>query len=407
MSERDEIAKLTDSLKICRLMIKHAGNAIFSIDPDTGDIVDANLKAEQMTAYSESELTAMKVWDLHPEDQKEAAKRLFHRVVTEGKGDERDMSFERKDGRVVQVDVSASVIEYGGKRVIQRICKDITERVRLREELARANEDLEHKVEERTREVQEKQALLVHSEKMAALGSLVAGVAHEINTPLGAIQSNNDIFIRTFDKIRVMLSDAAVLTDQVKYEELREKLDAIDKLNAVSKTATERIVSIVNSLRNFARLEEAEQKDADLHEGLESTLTLVHHQLKGRIEVVRRYGDIPLIRCLPNQLNQVFMNLLVNASQAIEGKGKITVSTGRSSRKETVFVEISDTGKGIPPENLARIFDPGFTTKGAGVGTGLGLSIVYQIVKDHNGEVEVESEVGKGSTFRVLLPVRR
>jgi signal transduction histidine kinase len=287
------------------------------------------------------------------------------------------------------------------------VVEDVTERVRLREELVLANEDLERKVQERTREVQDKQAQLVQSEKMAALGSLVAGVAHEINTPLGALHSNNDIFIRTFGKIQSLLSDASVSSDTAKNKELWKILDAIDKLNAVNKTATDRIVSIVNSLRNFARLEEAEQKDADLREGLESTLTLVHHQLKGRIEVVRQYGDIPLVRCFPNQLNQVFMNLLVNASQAIEKKGKITVSTGRSSQNDAVAIEISDTGRGIPPEHLGRIYDPGFTTKGAGVGTGLGLSIVYQIVKDHGGEIEVESEVGKGTTVRVILPVGR
>jgi PAS domain S-box-containing protein len=525
MTERDEILRLNETLEKCRNMIRLAGYAIFSIDIDTGDIIDANVKAEDMTGFSQAELLGMKAWDIHPEGEREAAKDLYDRVVESGEGEECDLSFVRKDGSVVQVDVSASVIEFGGKKVIQRICKDVTdrrelevrneqqrsyyetilntmpvglgvrkdlsgdptvafenealnrmfhlegrdprhdhwrtvgldqfskenafftgdgfvaeekkrpdgkvyqyrsnyvrdetggwneiqvvedvtERARLREELQLANQDLERKVQERTLELRQKQAQLVQSEKMAALGNLVAGVAHEINTPLGALHSNNDIFVRTFEKFKTLLTDESIPGSVRENDELRKLLEAIDNLNSVSGTATGRIVNIVNSLRNFARLEEAEQKDADLHEGLESTLTLVHHQLKTRIEVVKKFGDIPYIRCYPNQLNQVFMNLLVNASQAIEDKGTITVSTGRRD-PDKVVVEISDTGTGIPAEDLARIFDPGFTTKGVGVGTGLGLSIVFQIVDDHGGEIEVDSEVGKGSSFRVVLPVGR
>jgi len=524
MSDLNDIAKLRESLEKCRMMIKHAGNAIFGIEPDSGVIVEANLKAEEMTGFSEDELTSMKVWDLHPDDQRDTAKLLFDRVVTDGKGEECDMSFVTKDGSIVKVDVSASVIQYGDRRLIQRICKDVTERrdleykneqqrkyyetilntmpvglgvrtdlgespsvvfeneslktmfhgrgedpkhahwytvgmddpseenafftgdgfvaverklsdekvlqfrssyvrdesgswneiqvvedvterARLREELVRANEDLERKVQERTRELREKQAQLVQSEKMAALGSLVAGVAHEINTPLGALNSNIDMFIRAFDRFRTLVSKPNLPPEIREDPDLLRLLDVVDELTSVSQTATRRIVTIVNSLRNFARLEEAERKDADIHEGIESTLTLVHHQMKNRIEIVKNLGKVPMIRCYPNQLNQVFMNLLVNAAQAIEGEGRIVVSTRYNRKEDEVVVEITDDGRGIEPENLQRIFDPGFTTKGAGVGTGLGLSIVYQIVKDHSGKVDVESELGKGTTFRVVLPV--
>jgi PAS domain S-box-containing protein len=524
MNRRDGIAWLIESLQKCRMMIKHAGNAIFAIDPESGRILEANIKAEEMTGYSESELRGLEIWDLHPEGEKETAKELFDRVVSDGKAEECEMSFARKDGGIALVDVSASMIEFGGTRIIQRICKDVTdrrdlearneeqrryyehilnmmpvglgvrknpdenptiefeneslkrmfhvegedprhdhwrtvgleesndadafftgdgfvaeerqqpdgrvlqyrssyvrdeygswseiqvvedvtERARLREKLLRANELLERRVQERTRELREKQAQLVQSEKMAALGNLVAGVAHEINTPLGALHSNNDVFVRSFDRIKSLLSDPSVPQDLRENPDLEKLLDAIDDLTTVNRTATRRIVSIVNSLRNFARLEEAEQKDADLHEGLESTLTLVHHQLKNRIKVVKKLGDIPDIRCYPNQLNQVFMNLLVNAVQAIDDRGTITVSTYLRDPGDAVVVEVQDTGRGIKREDLARIFDPGFTTKGAGVGTGLGLSIVYQIVKDHGGEIEVDSEVEVGTSFRVVLPV--
>jgi two-component system NtrC family sensor kinase len=272
------------------------------------------------------------------------------------------------------------------------------------EKLLLANADLEIQVQEITRELHQKQAQLTQSEKMAALGNLVAGVAHEINTPLGALHSNVDIFIRTFEKIRALVSAPSTPAEVREDPELLKLIDTVDDLNAVSRTATKRIVKIVDTLRNFARFEEAERKEADLHEGIESTLTLVHHKLKNRIEIVKNYGDIPRIQCYPNQLNQVFMNLLVNAAQAIEGNGTITVTTGWSDSGGEIVVEVTDDGRGIAPENLSKIFAPGFTTKGEGVGTGLGLSIVFQIVKDHGGKVEVESQPGKGTTFRVILP---
>ena len=256
-------------------------------------------------------------------------------------------------------------------------------------------------LESTNRELRDTQAALVQSEKMASLGALVAGVAHEINTPVGSINSNSDVMVRALDKLRTALENAP---SEVKDNpDLKRTLEVLGGIGKVNKTACERIVKIVRSLRNFARLDEAERKIADLHEGLESTLTLVHHETKNRIQVVRDFGGIPEIECFPDQLNQVFMNVLVNATHAIEGQGKITITT----RRETGFVTVafSDTGKGISRENLAKIFDPGFTTKGVGVGSGLGLAICYKIVKEHGGRIEVESELGRGSTFTITLPV--
>ena len=264
--------------------------------------------------------------------------------------------------------------------------------------------DLEHKVEERTLELRRQQEQLVHSEKMAALGYLVAGVAHEINTPLGALKSNNDLAMRCLEKIRHMLSSEQIPDAVRNRSELAKLLASFEELNSVDQTAIARVVAIVQCLRNCARLDQAEQSKVDLHEGLESTLTLVHHELKNRVTVHKNFGDLPEVYCFPNQLNQVFMNILVNASQAIEGKGDITINTYR--REDRAVVEISDTGKGIPKEHLGQIFDPGFTTKSAGFGTGLGLSIVGQIIENHEGKIEVESEVGRGTTVRILLPIR-
>jgi signal transduction histidine kinase len=200
------------------------------------------------------------------------------------------------------------------------------------------------------------------------------------------------------------LQDTSVPRDRQQPTMIRT-LEVLDEIGRVNKTACERIVATVKSLRNFARLDEAERKRVDLHEGLESTLVLVHHEFKNRIKVVRDYGDeVPEVECSPNQLNQVFMNILVNAAHAIEGEGTVNIAT--RSEGEQVTISFTDTGRGIDPKVVPNIFDPGFTTKGVGVGTGLGLAICYRIVKDHHGSIDVESEPGRGTTFAITLPTK-
>jgi signal transduction histidine kinase len=239
---------------------------------------------------------------------------------------------------------------------------------------------------------------------MSALGDLVAGVAHEINTPLGAVSSNTDLVARALAKAREVAADPA------QAEKSRTYLDRAAQMAEVSREACRRIGDIVRSLRNFARLDEAARKPADLHEGIESTLTLAHHLLKNRVTVHRDFGELPPVDCYANQLNQVFLNMIVNAAQAITGPGEITIRTralpepGAAAR--SVVVEITDTGAGIAPQHLDKIFNPGFTTKGVGVGTGLGLAISYRIVANHRGKIEVDSAAGRGTTFRITLPVR-
>ncbi len=183
---------------------------------------------------------------------------------------------------------------------------------------------------------------------------------------------------------------------------LSRALDAIGEATKVIDMGTQRVSNIVRRLRSFARLDEAELKTGDIHEGLDDTLALLHPQIKHDITMTKEYGDIPPVACYPGQLNQVFLNLLVNAHQAIVDKGEISVRTFLKDGK--VHVAIRDSGKGVPKEKLEKIFDPGFTTKGVGVGTGLGLSICYKIMQDHRGEILVETEVGKGSTFTVVFP---
>ena len=259
-----------------------------------------------------------------------------------------------------------------------------------------------HETAERLQTTQKR---LMQSEKMATLGQLIAGIAHEINTPVASINSNIDLFTRTFGKIRALLNSEEIPEDVRQNRQLTRALAILENLNNVNKTACDRIVQIVRSLRNFARVDEMELQKTDIHEVLESALVLVHHEIKGRIGVIREYGDIPKCDCFPSQLSRVFMNILVNASQAIEGEGKIFIKTFQDG--DTINVQFTDTGKGIPPENLAKLFEPGFTTKPRGEGTGLGLAICQQIIEEHHGKIEVESEVGKGTTFTITLPIER
>jgi signal transduction histidine kinase len=263
--------------------------------------------------------------------------------------------------------------------------------------LRRANDELGARLKACQQELHEHQIQLLQNEKMASLGNLVAGVAHEINTPLGALVSNNDLFLRSLAKLQAALGDSQLPP------EAEELFATVTEVGEVSKTATHRIMEIVSSLRIFARLDPAEKDKVDIHQGLDSTLTLVHHELKNRIEIVKSYGELPAIECFSNRLNQVFLNILINACQAIEGKGKIEITTRRAGDK--AVIEIRDSGSGMSAEVRENIFDPGFTTKGVGVGTGLGLSIVKQIISDHEGQIEVESEQGQGSLFRIILPI--
>lgn len=254
-------------------------------------------------------------------------------------------------------------------------------------------------------ELRQTQTQLVQSAKMASLGNLAAGVAHEVNNPLGAVNSAADTNVRSLEKVISLLKERKGEPPVLEDPRIQKAVGILQENSRVISLAGSRMAEIVSSLRNFARLDEAEYQDADIHEGLESSLVLLHHLWKDRIEIVKDYGKLPLIPCFPNQLNQVFMNVLKNAIQAIEDEGTITVKT--RMRDKNAEVRISDSGRGIKPENLDKIFDPGFTTKGVGVGTGLGLSISFNIIQQHHGTITVQSTEGKGSQFVITLPSTR
>ncbi|RQR75028.1 histidine kinase [Burkholderia sp. Bp9012] len=267
------------------------------------------------------------------------------------------------------------------------------------------------------RALEETHVQLLQSEKLASIGQLAAGVAHEINNPIGFISANLNT-LRTW--VRSLLDviaahDAALtqlepatrdaLTAMRGEADLDYVRDEIVTLIDESIDGAVRVRRIVQDLRDFSRPGSGEWSVVDIHAGLESTLNVVHNELKYKADIVREYGDVPQVECLPSQLNQVFMNLLVNAAHAIPSRGVITIRT--SSDGEQVSIAISDTGTGMTPDVVRRIFDPFFTTKPVGQGTGLGLSVSHGIVERHRGAIDVTSEPGRGTTFCVRLPIRR
>jgi two-component system, NtrC family, sensor kinase len=281
-------------------------------------------------------------------------------------------------------------------------------RVRLR--AAERLIHLEHNLAEQNRILRETQAALVQTEKLASLGRLAAGVAHEINNPIAYV-TNNLAVIRRDTKAALAALDARRRGDQAEAERLEAEAD-VDYLRenfarTCDKTleGLERVRDIVRNLRDFARLDEADFKEADLNAALQSTIEIARHQLREKdVRLETDFSPLPQVLCHPGKINQVFLNLIVNAIQACDRGGRVTTR----SRAESggVIVEVLDDGCGISPEHRSRLFEPFFTTKPVGEGTGLGLSVSFGIVRDHGGAIEVESELGRGSTFRVRLPLR-
>jgi signal transduction histidine kinase len=241
---------------------------------------------------------------------------------------------------------------------------------------------------------------LVEDHKLASIGRLLASIVHEINTPIGSIISNNEVVLRSLEMLRETLGGC----DSPGLERARKILDTCHNLASVDKIACERIISVVRGLKTFARVDSSELRKVDLNENIRNTLKLTQGEFRRRIHVETDLADLPEVECHPQMLNQVFLNLLVNAGQAIEGEGKIIVRTRQENG--CVHISIADTGRGIKPEDRHRIFSSGFTTKAVGVGTGLGLSISRQIVEEaHGGSIDFESTPGVGTVFHIRIPI--
>jgi len=258
-------------------------------------------------------------------------------------------------------------------------------------------EEKNRNLEELFAELKETQSQLIQSEKMSSLGQLVAGVAHELNNPIGYLYAN----MKELQKYIDLLKQSEEGKIEASAEYIKED---IDQLILESVEGSERVKTIVENLRKFSRLDEAEFKFADIHEGLDSTIMLIEKELGERVKLHKNYVDIPPISCMPGHLNQVFLNMLLNAIQAIEGDGNIWILTAIEDDK--VIITFKDDGKGIPKKSIDKIFEPFFTTKPVGMGTGLGLSISYGIIQEHGGEIKVKSKKEKGTTFIISIPYK-
>ncbi|MCK9294439.1 MAG: ATP-binding protein, partial [Desulfobulbaceae bacterium] len=350
-----------------------------------------------------------------------------------------------RDGgrRWVTMSSRAAFNEQGKILYVDGMLQDISERKQAEKALRELNEELEQRVAARTRELEtanaglqqlagqlegayndlkSAQSQMLQQEKMASIGQLAAGVAHEINNPVGFVMSNlNSLrkytekllaFISSQDKAIREITGLAAQRQQALLEGLAAErkflkidyiaADALDLLEE-SLEGTERVKRIVQNLKSFSRLDQAENQPTDLNQAIESTLQIVANEIKYKATVHREYGEIPLTLCNAGELNQVFTNLLINAGQALGEPGEITIRTWAEGGN--IFLVFADTGCGMPPEISRRIFEPFFTTKEVGKGTGLGLSITYDIIKKHRGDIQVTSEKGKGTTFTIRLPV--
>ena len=297
---------------------------------------------------------------------------------------------------------------------MQRLEEDIRKREAAEAELLRRNNELTE-LNVRLSMAQEQ---LVQSEKLASIGQLAAGVAHEINNPIGYVFSNFETLgtyiarmlsmFQVYEQAEAHLADPQVLANVRATRagiDLDFLIEDIPVLMTESREGITRVRKIVQDLKDFSRVDANQDWQwANLHQGIDSTLNIVSNEVKYKADVIKEYGDIPDIECLPSSINQVIMNIVINGVHAITGeRGKITIRTGKAG--PNVWIEIADTGVGIPKEIASRIFDPFFTTKPIGSGTGLGLSLSYGIIQKHNGQIDVESQPGVGTTFRITLPI--
>jgi len=366
-------------------------------------------------------------------------------------GHRREMPIEFENEEIIHLEMLVEEIPWEGENANLISVRDVTERKRARDqlekrvhertaELRNLNQSLiyeivEHKetaeelkvktsqLEEAHKRLKENQNQLIQTEKLASIGQLAAGVAHEINNPMAFVISNLTTLSEYISGFKSMLetygefsgaiddsSPAPLQEIQQKIANLKSEKDLdyilsdIDDLMSETQEGTDRVKEIVKNLRSFARVDEGEIREGDINEGIQSALKMAHNEIKYKGEVITKFDDIPVIRCYPGQLNQVFLNILVNAAQALSEGGTITIETKKED--QNIKITFADTGSGISPEHMPKLFDPFFTTKEVGKGTGLGLSISHGIIQKHGGKIFVESELGKGTKFTIYLPIR-
>jgi two-component system, NtrC family, sensor kinase len=412
-----ELQRLTKENARLQSLIADTPAIIYSSVP-SGDFkmtfVSAN--ASRVLGYDPADMVAdPNFWfeHIHPDDIPNIFSSLAL-VFVEGQRTY-EYRFRASDGRYLWMHDTLRLVRDANGDPLEVIgsLTDITIRRTMEEALKKTGEEQNLLIEK----LQQAQAQLLQSEKMASIGQLAAGVAHEINNPVGFVNSNMsslhgyvETLMKLIDGYDQLLTRAgadpetiAAVAAMKKQADLAFLKDDVTDLVRESMDGLKRVKDIVQSLKDFSHVGETDWQMADLHQGIDSTLTIANNGFKYKAKIDKQYGQLPPVKCLVSQLNQVFMNLIVNASHAIEESGVISIRTGVNG--DWVWITVSDTGTGIAPEHLSRIFEPFFTTKPVGQGTGLGLSLSYNIVKKHGGRIEVQSELGKGTSFTVHLPI--
>jgi PAS domain S-box-containing protein len=387
-------------------------------DPQ-GSIIYVNKKFSETTGYSVHEVLGKNPRILKGNDELVDYEEMWRELLA-GREWRGDFHNKKKNGEFYWERASISPIfdENGRTTNFLAIKEDITGRKQIEETLERSVANatqMAANLELLNAELKNTQAQMLQREKMASIGTLAAGVAHEINNPIGFIASN----LRSLDKYINRMSDYLSLVekcckdsapdtqDDVQAQRRLLKVDYLLEdsrdLIAESLEGAERVRTIVQNLKTFSRLDQAAEQEADLNECLESTISIVWNEIKYKARLEKKLGELPSLYCNPQELTQVFTNILVNAAQAIEKEGVIRLCSW--SADDTIFIRIEDNGCGIKPEHRERIFEPFFSTKPVGEGTGLGMSISYEIIKNHGGEIQLESEFGRGTSFLIALPL--
>lgn len=355
----ERTAKLKESEEKYRESINSANDAIFTLDINTAQVIDTNKKAEELSGCSKSELKQLKVWDMYSTQDKTRLEKLWEQVRENGSGTLHDINHKRKDGSIVPTSISASVIEYGNRKFIQKICRDITERKRMEQQLIR-------------------------TERLAAIGELAAEVAHEINNPLGGLQN----FVKMIEK------------EPENIPQTKEFINLIQE-------GLKRIEVIVKRLTAFSKPYVLRMSNHNLNDIVEESLIFMEHRVEDEnISLQKRFApNLPKVYVDVDNVSQVIINLLANAFDSMPNGGKLLIESQLCKEHEScVQFLISDTGYGIKKDEVDKIFDPFFSTKGNGKGIGLGLAISKRIMEDHGGNIRVASSSGKGATFAVCFP---
>ncbi|PIV80530.1 hypothetical protein COW53_09205 [bacterium CG17_big_fil_post_rev_8_21_14_2_50_64_8] len=391
-----------------------AHTGLIIVDFQHQQIMDANTTAAAVLGYDPDDLIGRLLGPITPTD----CDGIRQKMLEDGEVRDVETTLTHQDGHAIPVILSLTRVERGQGHFAVMSFLDISLRKAAEKELRQSHERLAKANEE----LKKHKDQIVQSEKLASIGQLAAGVAHEINNPVGFVTSNLGTlteYMETIGKVLELYTELGQLPPEddtgraelvTRITEIKEEedldfiLDDVANVLKESQDGVKRVTEIVQNLKSFAREDSQERRPHNINDGIEAMIKMVWNELKYHCEVERDFGEVPVIRCHPGQINQVIMNMLVNASHAMpEEGGSITVST--RTRGEEIEISIADTGTGISPDIRNRIFDPFFTTKDVGKGTGLGLAISHGIIEDHGGRIELESELGQGSTFHIYLPL--